>query len=400
MTLLFVALLVLCGYAQRIYLEKALAKKYAAGDGSVVSSGEGGASDRGKEIELLKAKNRTLQDLTKEKNRQIEELRTRLYKVDAFFEDAGENGLAGDGSPSGSRNVSFTKSTRMEMAERLQSLVEDLARYMDEEQAAEFTKAFNKFIEDLKVDESSIPVSERRANLLNKLQEDMAGTQNEYQKRMIQKRIDAINNASEEDLPGILAYYQKLDDIQNLNQLMREFNIGRDELISAGMDPPPRSQMGPDPLELAVNLDSFADAYTPFIPQEKREQFTEQVADYLDGLTRWRNSEEIQQYKEYSYNKTQAEYQKSLNDLAASTGLDEQARQERINRLASYYEKQLERIQDSSDSRIRRMMQFDQMGELRNLLGEYDIPSDDLREYGVMIYGPGGGGWSGHGGRH
>lgn len=387
--LIFVAILVLCGYFQRIYLKRTLLRNQAVVYEGIVSAGdENSTSALRRKIELLESKNKVLQELANEKNRRIEQLEERLYKVDAILDASEESDLKYAGSGSGSRsNISFKNSTRTEMANRLKILVEDICQYMDEEQAAAFRKEFGAFIEDLSADKSNIPLAQRKKNLLAKFQEELEGSESEYQKKMLQQRIDAINNASEQDVPGILAYFQKLEDIQTLGQLMSDFNIGRDELLEVGVNPPPRSEAGPDPLELAVNMDSFLEAYVSLVPQDKQAQFTERISGCLEELTKWRNDAEVEQHRAAWYDATRASYEKRYNALVVNTSLDEKTKEEKLNWTVQYYKGLLERAEKASGSRIRQIMQSQQMSELRNLLIEYKIPSSDLRQYGVMMYG-------------
>jgi hypothetical protein len=190
----------------------------------------------------------------------------------------------------------------------------------------------------------------------------------------LQRRVEQIESAGQEDLPGILHYYRTLDEIRELNELMARYGIAREELRQAGIEPPPRSGRGPDVMEIAYNLENFTTIYEPMVAPELREEYRQDVGKYLVALTARRTDEDLLREK--------ARILAELREREAAA----------TDRERQWIAGRIERLEASDDlDYVRRRMQFGTLRYMDQLVEKYEIPRDELREAGVSTRGPGGG---------
>ncbi|MEI6632321.1 MAG: hypothetical protein WCP22_00725, partial [Chlamydiota bacterium] len=171
------------------------------------------------------------------------------------------------------------------VASLLEQFIQDYEDTIDEGRRAQFRNDFAAYIARLKEQPGAVPVPQRKDARLRDLRARLESASNDRERELLQSRIGSIENASAEDLPGVLDYYQRLDSIQSLNRLMEEYNIPRDELSAAGIEPPPRNSWQPEAREIAGNLKDFADRYEPLAPPEQRAQFREEFDACAANLT-------------------------------------------------------------------------------------------------------------------
>jgi len=201
--------------------------------------------------------------------------------------------------------------------------------------------------------------------MVAQLREQIGGETDEREARRLQGRLDRLENAAEEDLGGILDYYYALDEIRGLNVLMARYNISREELRQAGIEPPPRRNWGPDVLEVAFNLDNFVRLYEPVVAEDTRDGYREEFNDYLVRMTTRPSDEEVLQRRD-----------QMLVELEQRSAASNERESQRIAA-------RIERVQNADLNSIRRRMQFETLGELYGLVQKYDIPRAELREAGV-----------------
>ena len=164
----------------------------------------------------------------------------------------------------------------------------------------------------------------------------------------------------------MLDYYQRLDSVQSLNRIMEEYDIPRDELSAAGIEPPPRNTWQPETREIAGNLKDFVDRYEPLTPPEQRAQFREEFDACAANLAARPSDAQVAVSRDAMLGnlRTQA---------AAATGRP----QERLNR-------QIQQLESGSLDSVRRRIQEEKLAEISALADKYGIPRQDLRESWVL----------------
>lgn len=251
-------------------------------------------------------------------------------------------------------------------AELLDAFIKDYASRVDESKREKFTRDFTAYAAEL---EKAAQATEEqvRERMLEDLESRMASAASEREREELKRRQEAIRNASDDDLADVLAYYQELDNFRELEQLMDEYNISREELRSRGIEPPPQNSWGPDAKEIAYNLRNFVDAYAPLTNPAEREQYRKDFAAYLSGLTSSPSDEQIQERRA-----------SMLADLEAQASSGEGVNQARL-------ERRMEFIRNADPEALRRMVRGDYLRELNALVERYNLPADDLRQSGIPI---------------
>ena len=251
-------------------------------------------------------------------------------------------------------------------AAKIEAFANDYALQIEEGRREKFVRDFNAYAATLKPPAAG-DAEGARERTLAELESRIASAASEREREELQRRQEAIRNVSAEDLPAVLAYYRGLDSFQELDELMDEYNISREELRSRGVEPPPRSSWGPEPREIAYNLKNFVDAYAPLTDPSRREEYRKDFADYLSGLASRPSDEEIQQKR--------TSLLAELETRAASeTGVNP----ERLERRREF-------LRTAEPEILRRMIQGDSLQKLNALVEKYGIPANELRDSGVPI---------------
>lgn len=251
------------------------------------------------------------------------------------------------------------------VASFLETFAQEYEELIDEGRRAQFRSDFAAYVACLREDVTAIPASQRKESVLQNLRTRLESATSERERALFQGRIDAIENASAEDLPGVLDYYGRLDSIQALNRLLDEYEIPRDELIAAGIEPPPRSSWQPETREIAGNLRAFTEGYEALVPEGMREQFRREAEACVAALTARPTDAQVIEQRDAM-----------LRELRERAATSEGERQQRIARRIAQLES------EPLDS-VRRRMQTEKLDEIAALADKYSIPRQELRESGV-----------------
>lgn len=251
-------------------------------------------------------------------------------------------------------------------AAKIKAFVNDYASRIEEGRREKFVQDFSAYAATLKP-EGAGDAEGARERTLAELESRIATAASEREREELKRRQETIRNVSAEDLPAVLSYYRGLDSFQELDELMDEYNISREELRSRGVEPPPQNSWGPEPREIAYNLKNFVDAYAPLTDPSRREEYRKDFADYLSGLASRPSDEEIQQKR--------ASMLAEIETRAASeTGVNP----ERLERRKEF-------LRNAAPELLRRMIQGDSLQKLNALVEKYGIPADELRDSGIPI---------------
>jgi len=267
------------------------------------------------------------------------------------------------------RTVSFAYSTREDIASALEGFVSEFEVFVDEELGAQYREDFGVYISGLRSDPAEATVSQRKEEMLAVLQTQMDGATGERQTEALRMRMERIESADEEDLPGVLNYYQAMADMRRLNELLDEYYISREEMRQAGIEPPPRRGWGPDVMEVAYNLDHFVSIFEPMVDESRRDEYNQDFSGYLTALTTRPADEEVTRRKD--------EMLAGMRERYATA--DDRA-QRRI-------ETGMQRLEEADLADVRRMMQSEQLRGLDGLIEKYDIPRSDLGQAGGWTRG-------------
>ncbi len=251
-------------------------------------------------------------------------------------------------------------------AAKIEAFANDYASRIEEGRREKFVQDFAAYAATLKP-EGAGDAEGARGRTLAELESRIAAAASEREREELKRRQETIRNASADDLASVLSYYRGLDSFQELDELMDEYNISREELRSRGVEPPPQNSWGPEPREIAYNLKNFVDAYAPLTDPSRREEYRKDFADYLSGLASRPSDEEIQQKRASMLAEIEAR-------AASETGVN----QERL-------ERRKESLRNADPELLRRMLQGDSLQKLNALVEKYSIPADELRESGIPI---------------
>lgn len=263
--------------------------------------------------------------------------------------------------------VDLAEPTPVGMDYTLESFVDKYEASIGESSREQYRKDFDTFVAQLKEQSKGVPALKRKEKMLQDLQGKIDSATGEREAEQLEARMKKIENASETDLAGVLDYYQELDNIQELNQLMEKYNIPRARLIEEGIMPPPRSSWRPNMADIAYSLESFVERYEPLTGEEQRDQYKKDFSDYIDSLTTTLSDKQVLQRRDQMLVDLQARYE---------TASDREKR--RLDR-------RMRRLEDSDMDRLRRRMQYDQLRDLNDLAEKYNIPISELRQSGVRV---------------
>ena len=251
------------------------------------------------------------------------------------------------------------------VASLVEAFIQDYEGLIDEGRRARFRSDFSAYLALLRDDTHALPASQRKDAALRDLRARAEAATSERERLQLRERISMIEGASAEDLPGVLDYYHRLDGIQTMNRLLDEYEIPREELAAAGIEPPPRSSWQPEAREVAVNLRSFAEQYEAFIPSGMREQFRRDSAACVAALSARPSDEEVVARRNAMLS--------DIRERAAAAGPE---RQERFTR-------RIRELETGSLDAVRERMQAERLNEVSALVEKYSIPRHELRESGV-----------------
>jgi len=128
----------------------------------------------------------------------------------------------------------------------LEAFAKDYAPRIEESRREQFAKDFTAYVAELRKDGEGAD-AQTRDRMLEVLQTRIASAASEREREELKRRQETIRSASDEDLQDVLAYYQELDNFRELEQLMDEYGISREELRLKGIEPPPQNSWGRTP---------------------------------------------------------------------------------------------------------------------------------------------------------
>lgn len=131
-----------------------------------------------------------------------------------------------------------------------------------------------------------------------------------------------------------------------------------------------------DPVKLAEKLDTFVKEYGPKLEESgRRAEFEADIEEYKAEATREYTTEELLE-----------KYRSSISERMEEAGDD---------RMREWYNRQLKALEDSSEdalqTRLTNYRRYENMRELSAIAQEYSITRTEFRNYGLQIYGGGGG---------
>ncbi|MCX6355822.1 MAG: hypothetical protein NTZ78_13100 [Candidatus Aureabacteria bacterium] len=251
----------------------------------------------------------------------------------------------------------------------LEQFAQEYSRSLEGSDREQFGKDLQALIALLKAPSGDTPPLQRKEAMVKDIQEKIGASSDSREKAGLENRLKRVESASEEDLPGVLNYLQKMDNIENLNKFMRDYNISRDELADYGIEPPPRTGFRPEPKEIANNLKGFVEDYAPLVDPTQREQYRSDFDSLAANLSKRLTDEEVMQGKD-----------RMLKDLQTRYATAPENEQQRIkNRIA--------RLENSDVTALRPRLQFEMLRDIDTLAKKYNIPPNELRQTGVLFPG-------------
>ena len=238
---------------------------------------------------------------------------------------------------------------------------------IEEGRKEQYRKDFGSLLAELRAQAQKEPAQRTRERMVGRLRERINAETDAEDKELLENRLAKIENASPEDLEGTLDYYQQFDNNQEINRLMDEYTISRDELRDYGITPPPRIRWGPDVKEIANNLNSFVENYEPLVAEGERDQYQKDFNDLIANFSTRPTDEQVLQRRNQMMGDLQAQY-------AAATESAKQRIQRRIQRLEA----------TDLDS-LRRRVQMEKAREIGTISDKYGIPRSELRQSGITI---------------
>lgn len=252
-------------------------------------------------------------------------------------------------------------------ASLMEQFMSDFEGSVDEGRRAQFRDDIAAYIARLKEQSGAAPAERRKEERLGELRSQVEASSSEREREMLRDRIARIEGASAEDLPGVLDYYQRLDGMQTLNRIMDEYDIPRDELSAAGIEPPPRSSWRPETREIARNLRNFIDRFEPLAPAAQRAQFREELEACAADLAARPTEAQIAAARDAM-----------VADLRAQAATSTGRRLEGINR-------RIRQLESGPLDAVQRRIQQEKFAQISALAEKYQIPRQDLRESGVIF---------------
>ncbi len=252
-------------------------------------------------------------------------------------------------------------------ASLMEQFMSDFEGSVDEGRRAQFRNDIAAYIARLREQSGAAPAERRKEERLGELRSQIEAASSEREREMLRDRIARIEGASAEDLPGVLDYYQRLDGIQTLNRLMDEYDIPRDELSAAGIEPPPRSSWRPEAREIARNLRDFIDRFEPLAPAAQRAQFREELEACAADLAARPTEAQVAAARDAM-----------IADLRAQAATSTGRRLEGINR-------RIRQLESGPLDSVQRRIQQEKFAQISALAEKYQIPRQDLRESGVIF---------------
>lgn len=249
----------------------------------------------------------------------------------------------------------------------LEQFVSEYEHSVEEGRQDKYQKDFGAFLAQLRAQAQKEPVQLKKERTIGSLRERINAEADEDERELLENRLAKIEGASPEDMEGTLNYYQQLDNNQQLNWLMDEYTISRDELRDYGITPPPRTRWGPDVKEIANNLNSFVENYTPLVPEGQREQYQKDFSDLITNMTTRPTDVQVIQRKNQMVADLKARY-------AAAAESDKQRIERRLQGLEAT---------DLDD--MRRRMQMESTRGIRDIADKYGIPRSELQQSGVRV---------------
>ena len=124
--------------------------------------------------------------------------------------------------------------------------------------------------------------------------------------------------------------------------------------------------------KLAAKLDEFTKAYAPKLEESgRKEQFEAAMAAYKAEAT-----------GEYTTEELVAKYTERLNERI-SEGTDD--------RRTGFFERRLEELQNATgedlDEMVSNYTRFTNSRELARIIEEYEIPREEVQQYGLVVFG-------------
>jgi len=249
----------------------------------------------------------------------------------------------------------------------LEQFVSEYENSVEEGRRDKYQKDFGAFLAQLRAQAQKEPVQRKKERAIGSLRERINTEADEDERGLLENRLAKIEGAGTQDLEGTLNYYQQLDNNQELNRLMDEYTISRDELRDYGITPPPRTRWGPDVKEIANNLNSFVENYTALVPEGQREQYQKDFSDLITNMTTRPTDEQVIQRKNQMMADLKARY-------AAAAESDKQRIERRMQGLEAT---------DLDD--MRRRVQMENARGIRDIADKYGIPRSELQQSGVRV---------------
>jgi hypothetical protein len=249
----------------------------------------------------------------------------------------------------------------------LEQFVSEYENSIEEGRRDKYQKDFGAFLAQLRAQAQKEPVQRKKERTIGSLRERIDAETDADEKELLENRLAKIESARPEDIEATLNYYQQLDNNQELNRLMNEYTISRDELRDYGITPPPRTRWGPDVKEIANNLNSFVENYTPLVPEGQREQYQKDFNDFITNFTtRPTDAQVIQSQNQM------------IADLKAQYAAAPESDKQRIQR-------RLQRLETADLDSLRQRLQLQNTRGIQEIADKYNIPRSELQQSGVVI---------------
>jgi len=250
---------------------------------------------------------------------------------------------------------------------KLEDFENSHAALLDPALGEQFKKEMAAYMARLNPPAAPIPLQKRKEMMLADVQAELDATPDEREKELLQRKAEKIQDASEEDLAGVLDYYQDLENNRTLDELMERYGISRNELVEYGIAPPPMTYRGADTVEAAYNVRKFMEKYEPLTDSGVREQYVKDFNDYLSRL---------------SQSPTEAEITQRRDEMILNL---QQRRSSASGRYAERLERRIQSLQEGNVRSVSRRIQSEKIREINDLAQKYGIPANELRQSGIRV---------------